>query len=181
MDGVTYATMACSSKYDNIRYDELDCQAFVEKVAQDCGIRRPNGTVYNWKGSNDMWRNAMLWKGTVEECILRFGEIPLGSWVFIVKNDGGEKARGYNDGEGNASHVGIFVSQTDKEHAVRDSTKTKTRDGVGYRKLDGFNMVGLPYIITYFPDDNISNVTNKISKDDALKALETLTKFIKEC
>ena len=34
-------------------------------------------------------------------------------------------------------------------------------------------------MITYNPNDNISNVTDKVTKEEALKALETLTKYIK--
>ena len=126
-----------------------------------------------------MWRNALAWKGTVEECIAKYGKIPLGAWVFIVKNDGGEVERGYHDNEGNAKHIGIYVSQTDPERAVRDSTETRTRDGVGYRKLEGFNMVGLPSMITYNLDNNTANVTDEVTKQLALEALETLTKYIK--
>lgn len=177
--GEEYAKQAQSSKYDGLSYDKADCQKFVELVLIDCGVKKPDGKPYDWKGSNSMWRNALAWKGTVEECIAKYGDIPLGAWVFIVKNDGGEIERGYHDNEGNAKHVGIYVSRTDPERAVRDSTETRTRDGVGYRKLDGFNMVGLPKMITYNPNDNISDVTDKVTKQMALEALETLTKYIK--
>lgn len=179
VSGNDYAKQAKSSKYDGLTYDKADCQKFVELVLIDCGVKKPDGKPYDWKGSNSMWRNALAWKGTIEECIAKYGEIPLGAWVFIVKYDGGEVERGYHDKEGNAKHVGIYVSQIDPDHAVRDSTETRTRDGVGYRKLEGFNMVGLPKMITYNPNDNISNVTDKVTKEEALKALETLTKYIK--
>ena len=175
--GEEYARQAQSSKYDGLSYEKADCQKFVELVLIDCGVKKPYGKPYDWKGSNSMWRNALAWKGTVEECIAKYGRIPLGAWVFIVKNDGGEVERGYHDNEGNAKHVGIYVSQTDPERAVRDSTETRTRDGVGYRKLEGFNMVGLPTMITYNLDNNTSNVT--VTKQMALEALETLTKYIK--
>lgn len=177
--GEEYARQAKSSKYDGLTYDKADCQKFVELVLIDCGVKKPDGTPYDWKGSNSMWRNALAWKGTIEECFAKYGEIPLGAWVFIVKYDGGEVERGYHDKEGNAKHVGIYVSQTDLDHAVRDSTETRTRDGVGYRSLLGFNMVGLPKMITYNPNDNIPNVTDKVTKEEALKALDTLTKYIK--
>lgn len=179
VSGNDYAKQAKSSKYDGLTYDKADCQKFVELVLIDCGVKKPDGKPYDWKGSNSMWRNALAWKGTIEECIAKYGEIPLGAWVFIVKYDGGEVERGYHDKEGNAKHVGIYVSQIDPDHAVRDSTETRTRDGVGYRKLEGFNMVGLPKMITYNSNDNIPNVTDKVTKQMALEALETLTKYIK--
>ena len=177
--GVEFASQARSSKYDTITYNKADCQKFVETVLIDCGVRKENGQPYDWKGSNSMWRNALAWKGTLEECIYEYGHIPVGAWVFIVKHDGGEKKRGYNDNEGNATHVGIYVGGKNVDHEVRDSTQTRTRDGVGYRKLDGFNMVGLPKMINYNSNDNTPNVTDKVTQQMALEALATLTKYIK--
>ena len=179
--GEEYARQAKSTKYDGLTYDNADCQKFVELVLIDCGVKKPDGKPYDWKGSNSMWRNALAWKGTIEECIAKYGKIPLGAWVFIVKNDGGEVERGYHDKEGNAKHVGIYIGgNTDTQ--VRDSTETRTRDGVGYRRLEGFNMVGLPKMITYNLDDNTSDVTDipiTVTRQMALEALETLTKYIK--
>ena len=183
--GAAFATQAQSDRYTGVPYSKLDCQAFVEEVLKDCGVRKPDGSVYNWKGSNSMWRNALRWKGTIEECKRLFNGIPLGAWVFIVKNDGGEVERGYHDNEGNASHVGIYCREGSEP--VRDSTKTAKRDGVGYRKLDGFTHVGLPTMIIYNGNTGrmealkaVSIIRNENSTDeDCLKALETLTKYMK--
>ena len=183
--GTAYATQAQSDRYTGVPYSKLDCQAFVEEVLKDCGVRKPDGSAYNWKGSNSMWRNALRWKGTIEECKRLFNCIPLGAWVFIVKNDGGEVAKGYHDNEGNASHVGIYCREGSEP--VRDSTKTAKRDGVGYRKLDGFTHVGLPTMITYNGNTSriealkaVSIIRDENSTDeDCLKALETLTKYMK--
>lgn len=181
--GAEYSLQAQSTKYDGLSYEKADCQKFVELVLIDCGVKKPDGKPYDWKGSNSMWRNALSWKGTVQECIEKFNGIPLGAWVFIVKHDGGEVERGYHDNEGNAKHVGIYVGSGNPYGDVRDSTETRTRDGVGYRKLEGFNMVGLPFMLdfthdaTEFPLD--FPIMDKVSKEEALKALETLTKYIK--
>lgn len=183
--GTVYAEQARSDKYTGVPYSKLDCQAFVEQVLKDCGVRRPDGTAYNWAGSNAMWRYALDWKGTIEECRTIYGSIPMGSWVFIVKQDGGEQERGYHDNEGNASHVGIYC-RTGAE-PVRDSTKTSKRDGVGYRKLDGFTHVGLPYMISYQESMKrsdalkaVSIIRNESSTDEeVLNALETLTTYMK--
>lgn len=158
--GEEYAHQAESELYTGIPYDKLDCQGFVERVLSDLGIRNSSGKAYNWKGSNSMWRNALSWRGTLEECQTTYGEIPLGSWVFIVKNDGGEVARGYHDNQGNASHVGIYVGGG--VLAVRDSTKTKRRDGVGYRVLDGFTHVGLCKYLDYECDSKPANIETAI-------------------
>ena len=99
-----FAEAAFAYRDSHIPYSKLDCQAFVERVLKDCGVVR------DWKGSNDMWRNALSWRGTYNDAILKFGKIPKGAWLFTVKNDGGEKARGYNDSDGNAAHVGIYTA-----------------------------------------------------------------------
>ena len=143
----TFATQAQSTAYDKITYEQLDCQAFVERVLKDSGVRNARDKPYDWKGSNDMWRNALFWRGTIDECKRMFGCIPLGAWVFIVKRDGGETARGYHDDMGNATHVGIYCRNG--EQPVRDSTKSSTRDGVGYRSMASFNYVGLAKCLGY--------------------------------
>ena len=159
----------------------MDCQAFVEQVLKDCGVRKPDGSCYNWRGVNSMWRTAFTWKGTVQDAIKTFGDIPLGAWVIMWVNDGGEKERGYFDGLGNAKHVGIFVGGNHTDEEVRDSTRTTkkpTRDGVGYRSLSGFNYVCLPFMIDYVENNLEPIKEEKPSKDDALKALETVKLYI---
>lgn len=177
VSSVVFADQAQSERYTGVPYSKLDCQAFVERVLEDCGVRKNDGSVYNWKGSNSMWRTALSWKGTVAECLRRYGHIPKGAWVFIIANDGGEKEKGYNDGEGNAKHVGIYCGTN--PDPVRDSTRSKDRDGVGYRSMSAFTHVGLPYMIDY---DNFTSEPEpgKVSKEEALKALETIKLYILE-
>ena len=105
IDNYAFAEQAYSYRDSGIPYSKLDCQAFVERVLSDCGVKR------NWKGSNDMWRNALTWKGTVEEAIEKFGTVPPGAWLFTWADDGGEVKRGYHDDQGNAKHVGIFTGK----------------------------------------------------------------------
>ena len=81
-------------------YDEMDCQEFIERCLEAIGIRK------DLKGSNAWWRE-MTWTGTPEECVRIFGSVPKGAFLYILKDDGGEKKRGYHDGKGNASHIGI--------------------------------------------------------------------------
>ena len=80
----------------------MDCQGLMEYCLRRLGIRK------NWRGSNAMWRD-MVWRGSPEECRSAFGRIPLGAFLYILKDDGGERARGYQDGLGNASHVGVYT------------------------------------------------------------------------
>lgn len=143
--GIQYGKRAEDPSYNSLKYSQVDCQAFCEKVLKDLGVRKSNGAVYDWRGSNDMWRNAVSWKGTIAEARQKFGQIPVGSWAFMVSHDGGEVPRGYHDDQGNAAHIAIVVNQSQ----VRDSTKGTGRDGVAYRKLSDFNMIGLPKMLDF--------------------------------
>ena len=164
--GKQYADQAKLPKYEKLKYSDVDCQAFCELVLKDLGLRQANGAVYNWKGSNDMARNACSWIGTKEECIKKFGYIPVGAWAFMWDDTGNEKQRGYFDGKGNYSHIGIFVG----DNIVRDSTRIKDstgkviRDGVANRNLSAFNRIGLCKLLDFGTDSSYNN-------DDKIKAV----------
>lgn len=150
--GKQYADQAKNKKYDSLKYADADCQAFVEIVLRDIGIRDSSGKPYNWKGSNDIARHACSWIGTKEEAIAEFGAIPEGAWAFIWENKTGEeKKRGYTDSLGNYAHIGIYVGQS----TVRDSTRYKDssgnyiRDGVSNRNLSAFNRIGLAKMLDF--------------------------------
>lgn len=87
-------------------YDEMDCQEFIEQCLRIIGL------VLDLKGSN-AWYRKMTWTGTPEECKARFGRIPEGAFLFILEFDGGEEKRGYHDGKGNASHIGMVTHRND--------------------------------------------------------------------
>lgn len=158
--GKEYAIQAKQTKYNKLKYDDVDCQAFCELVLKDLGVRDVNGKPYNWKGSNDIARHACSWIGTKEECIQLFGEIPEGSWAFIWDGTTGrEKDRGYFDGLGNYSHIGIYVGN----NTVRDSTRYKNssgqyvRDGVGDRNISAFNRIGLAEMLDFNKEIQYNN------------------------
>lgn len=157
--GKQYADQAKDKKYEKLTYDNVDCQAFCELVLKDIGVRKSNGAVYNWKGSNDIARNACSWIGTKEECIKQFGFIPLGAWAFIWDNTGKEKERGYYDGLGNYSHIGIYVG----DNIVRDSTRYKdskgnyVRNGPSNRALSAFNRIGLAKMLDFTVQPQYNN------------------------
>ena len=169
-----FAENALLSKWDKYKYTDLDCQAFVEAVLKDIGVRKKNGEVYNWRGSNSMYRNCYVWRGTVAEAVKKFGAVPLGAFVYIWKPDGAEDV-GYTDGLGNCSHVGIYCGNG----IVRDSTRsTKTgRNGVGSRPLSDFNRVtlfeGLDYDINISYNDRVTGLLESINKiREELKRME---------
>lgn len=91
-----FARQAECGGYIGIPYSTLDCQAFVERVLRDCGVSK------NWRGSNDMWRNA------VHDARPISGDIKPGEWVFTIKHDGKEDKSRYKDGI-NAAHVGVYI------------------------------------------------------------------------
>lgn len=182
--GQDIAEQAVTGNYVGKPYSKYDCQAFVEQVLKDLGVRKPDGTPYNWKGSNSMFRTNIRWRGTIEECQKKFGCIPQGAFLFLVKHDGGEVERGYHDDLGNASHVGLYIGST--PFPVMDSEPT---GGVQYRRLSIFTHVGLMTMIDYSTNpepahrtelDAIRIIRNEDSTDEeVLEALKTLTKYLK--
>ena len=158
IDNYAFAEQAYSYRDSGIPYSKLDCQAFVERVLADCGVKR------NWKGSNDMWRNALTWKGTVDEAIEKFGTIPPGAWLFTWADDGGEKKRGYHDDLGNAKHVGIFTGKG--KGAMHSSTGGVQQ--CAFPDPERWNRVGLAMDIDYFrvpeTDQDIQDLFDLIIK-----------------
>lgn len=183
--GQDMAEQAVTGGYVGQPYSKWDCQAFVEQVLKDLGVRKPDGNIYNWRGSNSMFRNHIRWRGTIEECKQKFGCIPQGAFMFLVKNDGGEEERGYHDDLGNASHVGLYVGTSPLP--VMDSQPT---GGVQYRKLSIFTHVGLMDMIDYSssPEPSPRTELNAVriirnadsTDEEVLEALKTLTKYLKE-
>lgn len=186
ISGADVAEQAKTGNYIGIPYSKLDCQGFVEQVLRDLSVRKPDGTVYNWRGSNSMWRNYISWKGTIEECKKQFGKIPLGAFMFLLKNDGGEIDKGYHDGLGNASHVGLYVGDTEyngKHYSCMDSQESKgsrPNAGVSFCRENVFTHVGLMMMIEY-GNQQQEPAPVVPGKAEALQALEILRAFINNC
>ena len=124
----------------------MDCQAFVERCLKDVGID------LNLAGSN-AWYRRMTWTGTPEACLARFGRIPAGAFLFILKRDGKEPAKYRADGIGNASHIGIGTpdgaihSSASRGCVARSAFAGRTIPG-------GWNRVGLWDALDYGLDIN---------------------------
>lgn len=156
--GTQFAENALLPKWEKYTYAQLDCQAFVEDVLKDIGVRKPDGTAYNWRGSNSMYRNYYSWRGSVEECKRVFGDIPIGAFVYVWDPTGEEEV-GYHDGLGNAKHVGIYCGN----NVVRDSTRYKrsgeyVRNGPGTTTLNNFNKVTLFSGLDYNKKENYNAI-----------------------
>lgn len=156
--GRDFAECAMLPKWENFDYDDLDCQGFVEAVLKEIGVRKPDGSIYNWRGSNSMFRNYYTWRGTKEEAVKKYGDIPIGAFVYVWEKTGEEKV-GYSDGRGNAKHVGIYCGN----NIVRDSTRYKnssgfyTRNGPGTTTLKSFNRVTLFVGLDYQQTDSYNS------------------------
>ena len=162
--GEQFAKQAIDGNYIGIPYSKLDCQGFVERVLADCGIRKPNGTVYDWRGSNSMYRNFQQWRGSIKEAEQAFGSLPIGCLLYTRKTDGGEKEKGYNDNLGNFAHVGIYLGEP---HGVIHSTT----GGVQWGKYPDkrWNYCSLLSMLEY----GCKNQDNEIS-DDIIKQLDII-------
>lgn len=168
VDAGLFASTALYYKDSHIPYKTLDCQAFVEKILRDCGIAK------DWRGSNHMWRDALNWSGTIEECTKRFGKIPIGAWLFTVRNDGGEELRGYHDNYGNAVHVGIFCG----EHiGVMHSTTGGVQLGP-WPDSKRWTHAGLCKYLVYPEDDTDTGFIHLI--DDVISKLQQLKERMKD-
>lgn len=150
--GQDFASQARSGGYIGIPYETLDCQGFVEQVLKDCGIKR------NWRGSNDMWRNAV--HGHVE---LEDVEPPMGAWLFTIKHDGKEDTSRYKDGV-NAAHVGIYCGNNIVIHS--------TNGGVQWDKLSSkrWTHYALSNDLQY--NDAVDSETLKNMIDNLINSLE---------
>lgn len=124
-------------KYIGTPYSVYDCQAFVEKCLADAGVHK------DLAGSN-AWYREMTWRGTPEQCVEKFGYIPKGAFLYIVLHNGGEPSV-YQDGLGNADHIGIYTGRN--QGAIHSSSSKR---GVYESYFEcatipggGWNMVGL--------------------------------------
>ena len=121
-------------------YREMDCQAFIEWCLRQCGLKK------DLAGSNAWYREVMK-NGAVmtpEECVKQLGKVPAGAFLFIHAFDGGEEKRGYRDGLGNASHIGIVTGKG--EGAIHSSSSRGCVAESGFRGKTirgGWNRVGL--------------------------------------
>lgn len=93
------AAEAAVTRIPPILYTVEDCQGFVENT-----VRRAGGEITDYRGSNDMFRNAC-------SQVFPLGQVRLqpGMVLFIHAFDGGEPDQYKADGLGNASHVGWYT------------------------------------------------------------------------
>lgn len=107
-------------------YAEMDCQKFVEESVNRCG-----GNM-DYRGSNDMARNGIVWMGTIENARAQ-GKLVPGAGLMIHEDDeSGLPARYKGDGLGDFNHVGFYLGD---ELAIEDFPK----GGIFRRKCDAIH------------------------------------------
>lgn len=136
IDGSAFAQCAYAFCGLGIPYSKLDCQGFVERVLLALGVK------CNYLGSNDMFRNMCTEILTRSECYAKYGKIPDGALLFVVKHDGKEPKR-YTDGI-NAAHVGI---NTNRGTGAAESSTGGVKQCSN--RLAKWNYVGLCKYIEY--------------------------------
>jgi hypothetical protein len=135
-------------KYLGRSYQEMDCQAFVEKCMADVGYRRDLG------GSNSWYRECKLhgWAGSPEECVKEFGSVPKGALLFILEPVGPKTPGKFrDDGVGDATHMGIVTGRGDGAiHSSRSRGCVATSKFAGKTIPNGgWNRVGLLPVFDY--------------------------------
>lgn len=135
---------AKGKQYIGTPYGTMDCQALVERMLSEVGVKK------DWKGSNAIGRD-LAWVGTPEDCKAMFGSIPAGAFLLIWDGNGGEIARGYHDGLGNFSHIGV---RTDSFMGAIHSSATKGGVAESYFadktiQNGGWNRVGFCKLLDY--------------------------------
>ena len=146
-----------------IPYTQSDCQDFMELIFERCGQKM------SYSGSNDMYRNACVWIGTIKEAKDKGFLLP-GAALFIHSFNGKEPDKYRNDGKGNAEHVGLYIGDerafedTDKNGESRmcnvvHSSATLKRVG-GSTLKNGWTHVGLWKNVDYDLDVEFENSMN---------------------
>ncbi len=129
-------------------YEEMDCQALVERMMAAVGYRRDRG------GSNSWYRECMKngWTGTPEECVKEFGSVPKGALLFIREDvSASTPGKFRDDGIGDITHMGVKTGRGDG--AIHSS---HSRGGVCTSKFKdrtipngGWNRVGMLNVFSY--------------------------------
>lgn len=146
-----FAQAAIDALALGITYAQEDCQAFVEQT-----VKRAGGEMPDYRGSNDMFRNAC---DSVHPLDVSIRLIAPGCVLFIVEQDGGEPARYREDGLGNASHIGIYTGGTPE--VVHSSS---SRGGVvGSTLKNGWTHVGWLTAVDYLNEDTPTQMADVVA------------------
>ena len=160
-------------------YVEMDCQEFVERCLECVGC------VLDLKGSNAWFRKVQQegWTGTPEECVREFGSVPKGAFLFIHAFDGGEGRRGYHDGKGNASHIGIKTgrgkgaihSSASRGCVAESEFHDKTIRNGGWNMVGLWNRMDYGKTVTWVLEHSGSGQSSQGQEEEVKKMMVTVT------
>ena len=129
-------------------YEEMDCQALVERMMAAVRYRKDLG------GSNSWYRECMKngWAGTPEECIREFGSVPKGALLFIREDvSASTPGKFRDDGIGDITHMGVKTGRGDgaihSSHSRGCVCTSKFKDKT--IPNGGWNRVGLLDVFEY--------------------------------
>ena len=130
ISGESFARLALQYNGHYIPYSQADCIEFVNMVWKE--INQLTANLNLTLGTNSIWRstrvfpttdpygttptNELWYKGTIEECIDLFDEIPPGSLLFHKVSEAGPPPippEYAGDGIGNFVHVGIYCGNNE--------------------------------------------------------------------
>ena len=138
--GSTFAEIAYGYRNSGYTYQQYDCIGFVNLCWKH--IDNPPKSINLTNGTNSLWRSIrtfdttdpagdnptleLYYKDTLENTLWYFGGIPQGALLFkcIPEGEAGYDTippQYYGDGEGNFTHVGIYVAPLGGSQAVMQS------------------------------------------------------------
>lgn len=129
--------------------DGADCQGLIEAIVRALGGR------LSYRGSNDMFRNACSYVGTLTQA-RKDGRLVPGAVLFIVRQDGGEPPQ-YKDKKGNASHIGWY---TGGRYEVVHASSSRGKVATSTLK-NAWTHVGWLKAVDYSNSNNNTNTTIK--------------------
>ena len=155
-------------RYTGTTLASMDCQGAVKYCAQQIGVK------LNYTGSNDMFRNACSWVGTLAEAQAS-GRLVPGALAFIVKHDGQEGERYRLDGLGNANHVGIITLSGNTFSVDASSSAGKVRGQPERDAVRTWTHVGWLKALDYTVSNEIVGVAMNNTVSIAQPAAATYT------
>ena len=116
-------------------YEEMDCQALVERMMAAVGYKRDLG------GSNSWYRECIKngWTGTPEECLREFGSVPKGALLFIREDvSASTPGKFRDDGIGDITHMGVKTGRGDG--AIHSKFRDRTIPNGGWNRVGLLNV-----------------------------------------
>lgn len=152
--------------------DGADCQGLIEAIVRALGGR------LSYRGSNDMFRNACSYVGTLSQA-RKDGRLVPGAVLFIVRQDGGEPPQ-YKDKKGNANHVGWYtggryevVHASSSRGKVAASTLKNAWTHVGWLKAVDYSNNNIITPIKEEPMSNQGTILSQGDRGEAVLALQS--------